>query len=89
LIGTSASIAGGAIIGATMALDLWLEKGMCLVTSWEYSVLNEAGRLVVYGAIAGALGSFVHVKSSETHRSFTEEYFVPGGFLVGSDNSSH
>jgi len=59
LIGTSASIAGGAIIGATMALDLWAEKGMCLVTSWEYNVLNEAGRLVVYGAIAGALGSFV------------------------------
>jgi uncharacterized membrane protein len=60
LLGTVASAAGGAIIATAMAFDLWLEKGLCLVTSeWEFELLQEGGRLVAYGTIAGLIGSLV------------------------------
>ena len=60
LLGTLASVLGGALIGAALGFELFLEGGTCLTAhDWEYSKLVEYGRLVVYGAAAGALGSYV------------------------------
>ncbi|KAF8332329.1 integral membrane protein DUF92-domain-containing protein [Cantharellus anzutake] len=60
LLGTFASVLGGALIGAILGFELFLEGGTCLSAhDWKYSKLFEYGRLVLYGAVAGALGSYI------------------------------
>ena len=56
LLGTTASIAGGAIMGLTFALSLFAENPACRTSgAFAYSLVE----LVGYGAFAGLLGSGV------------------------------
>jgi len=60
LLGTLASALGGALIGATLGFELFLEGATCFTAhDWEYSKWTEYGRLVLYGAAAGVLGSYI------------------------------
>lgn len=54
LTGTLASIAGGAIMGVTMAITLLLENESCRTSS-----INLFMQCVVWGSIAGGFGSMV------------------------------
>ena len=61
-LGTSASFAGGALVGIAMALDLWIEGAGCLVfRQFENSLLYFILVLGIYGGLGGAVGSLVSV----------------------------
>ena len=57
VLGTLASLGGGALIGATVAIDLSVEGAGCLVSQSSLSL--QFAELTFYGAMGGLLGSLV------------------------------
>lgn len=55
-MGTLSSLGGGLVMGLTMSLSLIWQSGACRV-EW----LNVALPLVVWGTLAGGLGSLVSI----------------------------
>src|SRR5260370_8225741 len=66
ILGTLGSAFGGALIGATLGFELFLEGGTCLTAyDWQHSKLTEHGRLILYGPPAAVLPS--SLRSSFPH----------------------